>query len=111
MVFAALNSRFKSYLDNRKQPVFLNGDESKTQVMKHGVPQGSVLGPLLFIIYINDLHNAVRYSQSYHFADDTHLLNISDSPKKIQKQLNIDLKLLYNWLLANKISLNVKKQK
>ena len=97
------NSWFRSYLDNRKQLVSLNGDESKTQVMKHGVPQGSVLGPLLFIIYINDLHNAVRYSQSYHFADDTHLLNISDSPKKIQKQLNIDLKLLYNWLLAKKI--------
>ena len=66
------NSRFKSYLDNKKQPVSLNGDESKTQLMKHGVPQGSVLGPLLFIIYTNDLYNVVRYSQSYHFADDTH---------------------------------------
>ena len=74
--------------------------------MKHGVPQGSVLGPLLFLIYINDLHAAIAYSRSYHFADDTHLLNINTSPKKVQKQLNIDLKLLYNWLLANKISLN-----
>ena len=46
------------------------------------------------------------YSRSYHFADDTHLLNINNSPKKIQKQLNIDPKLLYNWLLANEISLN-----
>ena len=54
-----------------------------SEVMKHGVPQGSVLGPLSLIIYINDLHNAVRYSQSYHFADDTHLLNISNAPKKI----------------------------
>ena len=79
------NSWFKSYLDNRKQLVSLNGDESKTQVMKHGVPQGSVLGPLLFIIYINDLHNAVRYSQSYHFANDTHLLNISNSPRKCKR--------------------------
>ena len=105
----ATNSWFESYLNNRKQVVSINGINSETRIMKHGVPQGSVLGPLLFLIYINDLHNAILYSGSYHFADDTHLLNISDSPKKVQKQLNIDLKCLYNWLLANKISLNSKK--
>ena len=103
------NSWFKSYLNNRKQLVSLNGVDSEMQIMKHGVPQGSVLGPLLFLVYINDLHNAILYSQSFHFADDTNLLNINDSPKKVQKQLNIDLKLLNNWLLANKISLNSKK--
>ena len=103
------NSWFRSYLNNRKQLVSLNGVESETKTIKHGVPQGSVLGPLLFVIYINDLHNAIIHSQSYHFADDTHLLNINNSPKKVQKQLNIDLKLLCNWLLANKISLNSKK--
>ena len=74
--------------------------------MKHGVPQGSVLGSLLFLIYINDLHKAVHYSKTYHFADDTHLLNISKSAKQIQKYMNIDLKCLYKWLIANKISLN-----
>ena len=105
------NSWFKSYLNNRKQLVSLNGVDSETQIMQHGVPQGSVLGPLLFLIYINDLHDSILYSLPYHFADDTNLLIISNSPKKVQKQLNIDLKLLYNWLLANKISLNSKKRK
>ena len=63
----------------------------------------------MFLIYINDLHRATIYSDTYHFADDTHLLNVNNSPKKIQKQVNIDLKCLYKWLLANKISLNCSK--
>ena len=100
------NKWFKSYLSNRKQYVSIDGFKSEIQEIKHGVPQGSVLGPLLFLIYINDLHNAIVYSKTYHFADDTNLLNVSLSAKKIQKQMNIDLKCLYKWLMANKISLN-----
>ena len=66
-------------------------------------------GPLLFLIYINDLHPAIKSSKVYHFADDTNLLNIGNSPKIMQKLVNADLKILYKWLLANKISLNCDK--
>ena len=100
---------FQSYLTNRKQFVSINGFDSKETIMKFGVPQGSVLGPLLFLIYINDLNVAIKYSTVRHFADDTNLVIYNKSPKKLQKQLNIDLRLLTNWLRANKISLNSSK--
>jgi retron-type reverse transcriptase len=100
------NDWFSSYLKNRSQFVSILGFESATKPVNHGVPQGSVLGPLLFLIYINDLHSAVKSSKVYHFADDTNLLNIGSSPKKMQKSINADLKIIYKWLLANKISLN-----
>ena len=72
-----------------------------------GVPQGSVLGPLLFLIYINDLNTAIKHCKVHHFADDTNLLHINDSIKKLNKAVNFDLKNLTNWLNANKFSLNV----
>ena len=72
-------------------------------------PQGSVLGPLLFLIYINDLHKAIINSHAYHFTDDTNLLLIDKSPKKINKLMNQDLSKLCKWLRANKISLNASK--
>ena len=100
---------FKSYLAERRQYVSIEGFKSETKQISHGVPQGSVLGPLLFLIYINDLHKAVHYSKTYHFADDTHLLNIGKSRKQVQKHMNIDLKCLFKWLTANKISLNCSK--
>ena len=103
------NNWVKSYLSNRQQFVSINGFKSKQQTMKYGVPQGSVLGPLLFLIYINDLHKAIKYSTVHHFADDTNLLVVGKNLEIIQKQINRDLKLLCNWLRANKISLNASK--
>ena len=103
------NDWFRSHLSNRMQYVSILGNDSGIKYMKHGVPQGSVLGPLLFLIYINDLNKAIKYSKVYHFADYTNLLKISNSPSQLRSQINIDLKLLYKWLLANKISLNCAK--
>ena len=79
------NSWFKSYLSHMKQMVSINGFNSDPKVTTYGVPQGSALGPLLFLVYINDLHKAIKYSTVHHFADDTNLLNISNSLKKNKK--------------------------
>ena len=103
------NSWFKSYLTNRSQYVSISGFDSRLNHILHGVPQGSVLGPLLFLLYINDLHNAIKYCMVHHFADDTNLLIYDKSLKSLQKKVNIDLKLLCHWLNSNKISLNAKK--
>ena len=60
--------------------------------MNFGVPQGSALGPLLFLIYINDLQKAIKYSTTRHFANDTNLLIKNNSLKQLKKQLNCDLR-------------------
>ena len=107
------NNWFSSYLTNRQQYVTISNSKSDTKPILHGVPQGSVLGPLLFLIYINDLNKCIRFSTTRHFADDTNLLYIIDQFKARNRnptrKLNIDLKSLNQWLLANKISLNATK--
>ena len=79
------NNWFKSYLSNRKQFVIINGVNSDLQSMKFGVPQGSVLGPLLFLIYINDLHSTIKFCTTRHFADDTNLVIKNNSLKQLKK--------------------------
>ena len=103
------NNWFNSYLSNRTQFVSINGFQSKTKNISIGVPQGSVLGLLLFLIYISDLNVAINYAIIHHFADDTNLLITGKSLKTIKKHTNIDFKLLCNWLKANKNSLNSSK--
>ena len=87
---------FSSYLESRKQKVVFDGTSSPLLNISCGVPQGSILGPLLFLIYINDMHTAVKFSTVYHFADDTNLLYHHKNPKVLRKHMNSDLKLLYN---------------
>ena len=103
------NDWFKSYLSDRKQFVSINGFNSDLKNITCGVPQGSVLGPLLFLIYINDLYSSIKFCKVHHFADDTNLLHFTDSIKNLNKTINYDLKQLVHWLNANKIALNVSK--
>ena len=74
---------FKTYLTNRKQHVTVNGQTSDNTLIEFGVPQGSVLDPLLFLIYINDLNQAIKFSRVHHFAEETNLLLVDNSLKKI----------------------------
>ena len=74
--------------------------------INHGFPQGSVLGPPLFLIYINDLNGVVNFSKIHHFADDTNILYTSNSLKDMNRKVNRDLKSIAEWLKANKIFLN-----
>ena len=103
------NEWFKSYLSNRKQYVSINGYDSNLADVKLGVPQGSVLGPQLFLVYINDLNQALKFRKVFHFADDTNLIHFSKSVNRLNKYANLDLKNLTYWLNACRISLNVKK--
>ena len=79
------NDWFKSYPFNHSHYVSINGYDSGLAAINSGVPQGSVLGPLLFLLYINDLNQAIKFCKVHHFADDTNLLCLGNSIKKLNK--------------------------
>ncbi len=100
---------FQSYLTDRKQYVYYNGISSNIATVSCGVPQGSVLGPLLFLIYINDLPNISSKLSFFLFADDTNIYYESTNLLELEKTVNKELKLLSLWLNLNRLALNVSK--
>ena len=102
-------SWFKSYLSRRLQYVTYNGSQSSQQMIKCGVPQGSILSPLLLLIYINDLCIVCKSTVPVLFADDTNLFWSGSNAISLQDGVNNDLSIIAEWLKFNKLSLNIKK--
>ena len=100
---------FKSYLENRLQRCNVNNHLSSTCPLNCGVPQGSIIGPLLFLIYINDLPNCLSLGSPRMYADDTNVTFPASDMLGLETQINTELKSINLWLKANKLSLNVAK--
>ncbi len=100
---------FRSYLSDRTQYVKYKNTKSSLQTLPCGVPQGSVLGPLLFIIYTNDLPNCLTLTKAILFADDTTIFLSSPDKRFLYESVNNDLHSLAEWFQTNKLSLNVSK--
>ena len=101
-----VNKLIQSYLTGRKQFVSINGKDSEIKDINCGVPQGSSLGPLLFLIYINDFCFCLSQTETGHFADDTYLLFGNKKLKTIETVMNTELKRVTTWLRLNRLSLN-----
>ena len=100
---------FRSYLTNRTERCLVNGSLSRICSLKCGVPRGTILGPLLFLIYINDLPNCLTSCQPRMYADDTHITYADVDVNSIQLNLNHDLGNLNKWLISNKLAFNTAK--
>ena len=100
---------FVTYLDNRRQLVTVYGQYSDILPVTSGVPQGSILGPLLFLIYINDLPESVSHTLPLLFADDTKCLGSVRTRSSNTTDLQLDLDSLSLWSLTNNIAFNAAK--
>ena len=102
-------SWLKSYLSNRQQFVSIDNVESSLLNIKCGVPQGSILGPLLFLIYINDIVNSSTVLAFVLFADDTNIVLSHTNLNELIDTLNAELRKVSSWFKCNKLSLNISK--
>ena len=102
---------FKNYLDSRQQFTVINNCKSVRTYISHGVPQGSILGPLLFLLYVNDLHSSSSLLSFLLFADDTTIIYSSPNYDSFVYTLNCELIKVSSWFKSNKLSLNSSKTK
>ena len=101
---------FQSYLTDRQQMTLVNNVESDLlHEDVYGVPQGSVLGPLLFLLYINDLSSIIQKSYNHLYADDTIVIQSASDPESLISSLERELTNVENWLNVNKMTINTKK--
>lgn len=98
-----------SYLDRREQFVEFNNVASERAFIRCGVPQGSILGPLLFLLYINDLPNVSSLLFGLLFADDSNMFMSGRSPDELIRKTNLEINKILKWLQINKLTLNIKK--
>ena len=102
---------FESYLTDRRQRVLANSTYSTFQSIKQGVPQGSVLGPLFYIIYANDISKNIKHCKIALYADDTVLYLANSDYGKTVNRMQVDVDALSQWCLTNGIQMNVEKTK
>ena len=100
---------FSSYLNNRMQSIQIGPYISNKANVSYGFFQGSVLGPLLFLLYVNDIHQCSNKLKFYLFADDNNILYADKNLKSLENIVNIELQNLHEWLTSNKLTLNTSK--
>lgn len=102
---------FGSYLSDRTQQCFVNGQMSSPKQIICGVPQGSIMGPLLFLLYINDMPDCLKSTIPCLYADDTQIFSSSHDSVELIANLNSDLTNVHNWLAKNKLQIHPAKSK
>ena len=102
---------FQSYITKRGQRACCESELSSKLPITHGVPQGSILGPLLFVIYINDLPSVLQSSSASLYADDTVIYCYGSSSRELSEKLNRDLLTVAQWMNEHKLTLNLEKTK